>query len=232
VPALTVGFGHKARRGKDTAVQAIIEARGDQYVICRYAFADALKREVNAAAEDAGGMLALFTKLATVGAPLPKGGTLLLPEWVKYDPSPDMTDPLCPLGKQRTLLQWWGSDYRRNACDKFYWVKAIKDTVERENPQVVLVPDMRFQNEFLWVKANNGFTVQLERKGFAALSTNPTHHSENELNGAPYDYTIVVPEGDLAILRLDAVGVFDLIVASLSPQFVGFDFANVQPATV
>jgi len=44
--SIIIGFGHKARNGKDTAVNAIIEARGGQYDIRRYAFADELRSEI------------------------------------------------------------------------------------------------------------------------------------------------------------------------------------------
>lgn len=41
-----IGFGHKARQGKDEAAKAIMEAHGGHLDIRRYGFADALKREV------------------------------------------------------------------------------------------------------------------------------------------------------------------------------------------
>ena len=43
---LVIGFGHKARQGKDTAVQAIIDAKSGEWNVKRYAFADSLKEEV------------------------------------------------------------------------------------------------------------------------------------------------------------------------------------------
>src|SRR5271156_4899474 len=46
---LLIGFGYKARRGKDTAISAILEARSHLRDIRRYAFADALRDEVHAA---------------------------------------------------------------------------------------------------------------------------------------------------------------------------------------
>lgn len=214
---LIIGLGYKARRGKDTAARAIIEARGKQFDIRRYAFADALKREVNTAAETAGGMLALFTQLATHGAPLPNGATLQFPEWVGYDRNADMTDPLCPLGKQRKLLQWWGTDYRRNRCDRFYWVRRLKEQLELEQPQVALLTDLRFQNEFLWVKANGGFTVRVDRAGFTDLSSEG-HTSEHELDGVTFDFNIEVADGSVDELKSDSVTVFDMILNLITPQ--------------
>jgi len=215
---LIVGLGHKARRGKDTATQAIIDAYGAQHDIRRFAFGDALKHEVNAAALQAGGMFNLFQELTLHGAPLPNGKRLTLPDWVKYEANPVLDDPLCPLGKQRTLLQWWGSEYRRNACDKFYWVKALKAVLEVEQPTVALVPDVRFLNEYAWIKANGGFTIRCERTGFPDLETNSNHHSEHELDAVIFDYTITVNEGEVDVLKADAVTVFNMIVHSLTMQ--------------
>ena len=75
IDSVIIGFGFRARSGKDTAVAEIIKQRGllpetstynifknhqERYDIRRYAFADALKREVNAEAVKAGGMENLF----------------------------------------------------------------------------------------------------------------------------------------------------------------------------
>jgi hypothetical protein len=117
---IVISFGHKMRHGKDTAIAAIVANRADKYDVRRYAFANPLKQEVNEGAEKAGGMEQFITQLRS---------THNLPEWVTYDPNPDMSDPLCPLGKQRTLLQWWGTEYRR-ASDSYYWVKKLYRTIQ------------------------------------------------------------------------------------------------------
>ena len=209
---VVVGLGFKARSGKDTAAAAIIKARSADFDVRRYAFADALKREVNAAANEAGGMFALFNDLQVRGAGLPNGKRIQLPEWVKYDPNPDMSDPLCPLGRQRTLLQWWGTEYRR-AVNPFYWVLALEQVVFQERPQFALITDMRFLNEFLWVKHKmSGHTIRFDRVGFSDVNVNPTHASETELERAAFDYTIVAEDGNVSELASDAVTVFDMIV--------------------
>lgn len=211
---LLVAFGHKARRGKDTAVAAILAKHKDNYDIRRYGLGDALKREVNETAEKAGGMFALFTRLAQQG---------VLPSWVKYDPDADMTDPVSPLGKQRTLLQWWGTELRR-AQDSFYWVKKLRDTLRREKPQIALVADLRFFNEMQWVKSESGLTVRLEREGFVDISTSG-HQSECELDahGKLYDYTITASDGDVDEVRRCALWAFDHIIERLkTPDVTGF----------
>lgn len=210
---IVIGLGHKARRGKDTVAKTIIETFGAQYDIRRYAFADELKKEVNEAAEKAGGMLALFLQMYSQ-----------LPEWVVYDKTPDMTDPLCQLGKQRTLLQWWGSELRR-AKDPFYWVKKVKAAIERDKPQVAIITDVRFPNEFMFVKSLDGYMVKVDREGYVDLDTNPAHHSEQQLANAIFDYEITAKEGDLPELKRCAVELFETL---LRDQDITDEVENVK----
>lgn len=215
---LVIGFGHKARRGKDTVAQAIIAARGNEYDIHKHAFADKLKQEVNEAAEQYGSMYGLITELKRQGQ---------IPDWVKYDPEPDMTDPLLPMGKQRTLLQWWGTEFRRKQ-KLGYWVDALFKTLAEQKPQVALITDMRFFNEMYKIKQHTpdrvGFTCRLDRVGFedAPRTTNSIHSSENQLDealidGKQYDFAIEVADGDLDELKRSAVVLFDMIVTALKP---------------
>lgn len=210
---LIIGFGYRARRGKDTCAKAIIEARSGEFDIRRFGFGDALKKEVNRAAEQNGGMLGLFTRMAQV-----------LPSWVTYDPDAPMDDPMCPLGKQRKLLQWWGTEYRR-AEDPFYWVKRMKETLELVSPQIALITDVRFPNEYLWVKANAGVNVKVDRLGYGDLDMNAGHLSENLLNGQLFDIEITAKEGEVDQLRADAVEAFDIIVKACTPQEMVLDIA-------
>lgn len=207
-----IGLGYKARSGKDSAAAAIIEARGGEYDIRRYAFADAVKREVEDAAQRGGG--GMFALYQTIIAHSPKAN-------VQWDPDPDMTDPLCPSGKQRSILQWWGTEFRR-FNDAFYWVRKLKTRVEAEKPQFALITDMRFVNEIAYVKSTGGVTIKVVREGFTGIDlASQQHVSENELRAAEFDYEITVPDGKTEELKADAVQLFDLIVEGLAPH----DFA-------
>jgi hypothetical protein len=218
VSTIVIGFGYAARCGKDTACKTIIEAKAGVYDIRKYGFGDALKEEVNQAATEAGGMFALFNELATVGAPLPGLRRIKIPDWVQFDKDADMTDPLCPLGKHRTLLQWWGTEYRR-AEDPFYWIKKMKERIELDHPEIALISDMRFINEYMWIKSNGGFTVKVERRGFTSVSTNSSHVSEQQLANVVFDYEIQVEDNQLEILKEDSLTVFNMIEQAVNPQF-------------
>jgi len=223
--SVVIGFGYRMRSGKDAAIAEIIAKRGlrprcnepwdgsssrtgvvGDYDIRAYGFADALKQEVTAAALSARGMANLFGEemyfMQTNGNFLP------LPQWVRdgYEENPDMTDPFCPLGKQRTMCQWWGTEYRRS-CDPDYWVKKLAATIAKDKPQVACIRDMRFQNEFKFVK-DNGYTVRVDRDG---LPPND-HASEHQLDEeTDWDY-ILDNNGTLEDFKAGALVVFDDII--------------------
>jgi hypothetical protein len=216
IDSVVIGFGYRARSGKDTAVAEIIKQRGlrtfpqpedpgtERYDIRRYAFADALKREVNAAASAAGGMLNLLT-LASRRYAMCNGYYMDFPDWVVYDPEAPMDDPMCPLGKQRTLLQFWGAEYRR-AQDPDYWVRQLAQTIELEKPQIALVSDLRFPNEMSWIK-QYGETVRVDRAGLPPS----THASETALaDTSDEDWSIILENNStLEEFKLGAVTAFD-----------------------
>ena len=220
---LLIGIGFRARNGKDTVAKEIIKARGGQYDIRKYAFADELKKEYTQAVEfmvvqhnvseqDAVARLCDWAdKLCVqhgykdaIGQPLR----------ISYDPAPDMTDPLCPYGKQRLLLQFWGTEYRRFQ-NPFYWIGKLQTTLDKEKPQVALVTDLRFPNEYWFVKNRmDGVTVKVERYGF---DNGMTHASESKLDGYQFDYELICPDNSLEELKRDAVVLFDAIVSDCVP---------------
>jgi hypothetical protein len=166
-----IGFGYKAQRGKDTACRAIVNTLGDLYNVKHYAFADALREEVNAAAfdrwvQDFPGM-AFDTESAMQH----------LCRWagVTFDPCA-ITSPAYPYGKQRELTQWWGTEYRR-ASDPDYWVKRLAERIEREAPDYAVISDLRFLNE--WNICD--YRVRCDRPGFE-IEMGADHCSEHQLD--------------------------------------------------
>lgn len=193
------------RQGKDTAVQAIIKARNGKYDIRRYGFADAVKEEYTEACKEAGSAWDLMQGMRV---------THNLPDWVQYDFAAPMDDPLCPYGKQRTFLQWWGTEYRR-AQDSCYWVRSLAKKIDKDKPQFALLSDVRFPNEAAFVKLAGGFTVKVTRAGY----TNPSDHpSEHMLDGYEFDFQLNGVDGDRAGLEGLAVSFFDWLVECLDPK--------------
>ena len=202
-----VAFGNRAEQGKDECVKTIIGAysKFHNFTIKRYAFADAVKRESTAAIEAWGGPDGFFRAW---NAGIISRGFPARPAWVVQEPNPPMDDPLCPNGKFRTLLQFWGTQYRR-AQDPSYWVKALSEQLLLEGADWALISDLRFVNEYNWVKAWNGTTIRVIREGHHVASN---HISEWALAAYPFDYTITAPFNDIIHLRCAAMKTFDKIM--------------------
>lgn len=164
---IVIGFGYKARRGKDTAVQVI--CRAFPYLASPYAFADVLREEIRVMQLD---------QYMQDGMPMgewsPSKGMKYLCEWagVHYVPGAE---------KQRALLQWWGTEFRRNQ-DPDYWVKALHKRIARERPTFALISDMRFLNEFNFCH----YRIRMDRLGFE-IDDGQHHISETGLDTLPED---------------------------------------------
>jgi hypothetical protein len=221
IDSVIIAFGCKQRSGKDTAVSEIIKQRGlklpiynmednaanaDRYDIRKYSFADALRREVDAEYRKAGGVEKVFASNYVFPK---KGYVVTLPEWVKYDPNGEVNEQY-PLSKQRTFLQWWGGNYRRGD-DPEYWVRQLEQQIELEKPQIALISDLRYLNEFSFCK-KHGETVKVERIGVEQ----GTHASEIELDSvSPEDWSLILDNnGTLEEFLEGAVVAFDELMVS------------------
>ncbi len=173
---LLIGFGHRARQGKSTAASAVLEACPLETQVHLYAFADALRSEVRTACARFGGQFNLIEQFKESG---------LMPEWVHFE------EP-----KPRSLLQWWGTDYRR-AQDPDYWVKRLRKTLDNHQPEVALITDVRFPNEADAIHAWGGYVVRVIRTTAPDVQVHE-HPSESILDGYHgWDFTLTaanVPE--------------------------------------
>lgn len=212
-----IAFGHKARRGKDTVVKHLIDVYGHKYDIRRYAFADELKREFTAEVE----RISQQENASTIVA------VRYLERWaeVQHDENMAMDDPLCPYGKPRYLLQWWGGDYRRegakgNTPDEFYWVRKLRNRIRDEQPQFALISDLRYKNEAAFVKSESldNRTVRVERHGFD-MGQGSGHASETELDDYGYDAEILVEDGNKEELKRDVIELFQIFLSQWSAQY-------------
>lgn len=221
--ALVIAFGHKARTGKDAAVRAILEEYKGKYDMRRYAFADPLKREVSKLVEEFGDVPSFIRSLQREEQSklnLPDGYCGHQPNdaLLGIDPEEEMDfkDPLCPYGKHRGLLQYWGNMRRRE--NPFYWVDKVDRAIQDDNPTVALISDMRYVNEALMVKFYKGFTVCMKREGIELAAQHANHISETQLDGYCYDFTILSEYDNLPQLRKDAVETFQIIERHVDVQ--------------
>lgn len=158
---LLIGFGYRARQGKNTAAMAMLESCPLDTDVRLYAFADALRQEVRVACARMGGQYALIEGFKESG---------LMPDWVHFE------EP-----KPRSLLQWWGTEYRR-AKHPDYWVSRLRKALDAHQPQVALITDVRFPNEVEAIKSWGGYVVNVTRTTAPDVEVHE-HASEAALDG-------------------------------------------------
>lgn len=230
---LIVGLGNKARHGKDTAGEAvrdyynqrqerarlILGKEADKYIKANwptakiYKWADALYAEVNEWLATEAGQLwlscgsqyATFYNPGHADGPLGDDEPLIeIPERLMPDPNAEKTAQ-APFGKQSKLLQWWGTEYRRNNYGQNYWVKKLVSQVAKESVDIALITDTRFPNEAQAIKDLGGYCVNVTRVNkdgspFVDPSRDPNHLSETALDGWPWDFKMVLPSGSVALI--------------------------------
>jgi hypothetical protein len=216
IHSIIFGFGHRSRSGKDLACDTIIEERGKLYDIKHYSFGQELKREVVANALASGGMLNLFSdglRGEGCGFLQENGNIIALPEWVQYDPEAPMDDPDCPLGKQRTLLQWWGTEYRRSV-NQDYWLNKVALRISREKPEIALISDVRFPNEAYFCQ-KYGEVIKVHRPGMLKdASLSAVHISEAALATFGSWDDIIVNDSTLGVFRERVLFSFDMLLTT------------------
>ena len=64
----------------------------------------------------------------------------------------------------RPLLQAWGTEYRRNLCDPHHWIKSLANRLNGvDSESIVLITDVRFQNEVDFIREQGGVVVRVVR---------------------------------------------------------------------
>jgi hypothetical protein len=157
---ILIGFGYRARQGKNTAALAVLEACPLDCQVHVYAFADALKMEVRKASAQLGGQEALIESFKTAG---------LMP-----------ADVVAEYPKPRPVLQWWGT-WKRSQ-DPRYWIKRLWRTIDDHKPDVAPIADVRYPNEADEIHERGGYVVQVVNTGELDVSVND-HPSEHALDG-------------------------------------------------
>lgn len=118
--------------------------------------------------------------------------------------------------KMPLMLQFWGTDFRREKCSNNYWINKVKCDIDKlinnntNNEHLYFfIPDTRFINEFDFIKTfKNSHTIKINRmitpnKQYIDDSRNPNHSSEIELTNSIFDYTITALNLDELFSKLD-----------------------------
>lgn len=166
--------GHKGA-GKDTVAAILREAHGYQ----RKAWADALKWETYEA----------FGLLLLTGLWSQRYGehghdylvSTSFDAWLAFIDQHKHDSPDSEYGWIRPMLQFWGTEYRRQLCGDDYWTKQL------ELGPGVVVTDCRFPNEAAAVLEAGGALWKIERPGY----TGDGHASETLIDHLPETLTIL-----------------------------------------
>lgn len=190
---MIVGIGHVARVGKDTCAEGLVRDLGFR----RAGFADVLKQlaehadpiiQANAVTNVGIGSGKLKKLVRSVGG---------------WDRAKDMFPPI------REFLQNLG-DGGRTLFGEDFWMDQVLGKIRAD--ERVVIPDVRFMNEFDAIRKLGGKLIRVDRPGHSASG----HVSETELT--------TVPNGDWdAVIQNDA-GVLDLqaaIVETVRPWLRG-----------
>lgn len=76
----------------------------------------------------------------------------------------------------RTMLQWWGTEFRRNFYGDDYWLKRMLEALKEFEPMCsyVFIPDVRFPNELYFVKQHGGFVIRVNRPTESIVDSHPS----------------------------------------------------------
>jgi hypothetical protein len=111
--------------------------------------------------------------------------------------------------KDPLLLQALGTNVFRS-LDPSTWIRCLYWRIHEARPPVVIVPDMRFEDEVEFVKSLGGMTIKISRTNpddspFYAEDRDPNHPSEAELSSyGGWDYAFSAQSGDMKTIRFYA----------------------------
>jgi len=100
----------------------------------------------------------------------------------------------------RPLLQWWGTEFRRNMFKETYWVDKVRERLKQDSKKncAILITDVRFENEArliedfggkLWRVVNPDESL-ISKANIFSMSTY-THASETAIDNYPVSQTVL-----------------------------------------
>jgi len=102
----------------------------------------------------------------------------------------------------RLILQGWGTDFRRKLCGDNYWLlKWEKELLKLPDNTLVIVPDVRFTNEYELIKRIGGHVWKVTRD----VGKIDLHESEQQLKDLEVE-VLIRNDFDLGYLRQTVKG--------------------------
>ena len=187
-----IGFSGRARHGKTEACEAIAKYVATEVRRCHTP--GIAIRHATAAIYDIGN----FVRLYCIG----KGR---LPAVERKDMTKEQLQVLIDVGKEK------------RAEDPDYWLKPMFTAIGADQPDVALIPNLRYWNEVDAVKRANGYVVRVTRMtgtgaDFISPDRNPNDVSETSLYHCwETDFYITVKDGHAELVRKQAVAIYQYL---------------------
>lgn len=123
--------------------------------------------------------------------------------------------PIPELGvSPRELAQFVGTEMFRVHFGADIWIQLLTSKINRPPaPQMVVISDIRFQNELDWIYNNDGYIIHISRPGYNGNVGIAGHASEalQELAFNAHKTHIVVNDSGITELRNEIRKIADLI---------------------
>ena len=136
---------------------------------------------------------------------------------------------------RRLMLQFFGTEMVRDNMHKIlpsigqdFWYQRLAyrlsgeseyDDVKYDESDIVIIPDVRFQNEYNWIVANNGIVIHLTRPKESDIID--THKSEQPIN-------FLIPEASYALVNDGTLEELYLKVDELFDNLPGFNRKTIS----
>lgn len=156
-----VGFTGRAGVGKDTAGSVLVNHLG----FTRFAFADPIKKGIS----------------AMMGWSLDKWSDR---QWKEMDLPNRNYSP-------RFLAQTLGTEWARNIVHRNFWLHATESLIHESLAELVVITDVRFNNEAEWIQRHGGWVIELRRVQAGLVHDTALHISENGVDSALIDFAIM-----------------------------------------
>lgn len=199
---ILVGLGHKARQGKDATAEILNDLYEHTHIIH---WADSLYNEVSDVPEGEN-LIELENGVFRFREPDGSHNTYAagkFPTLLALFEERGITSYSHMTEKDPQILQFWGTEFRRNFTDKNYWVNKTLEILSAyaesnfnaEDLYIVPIADTRFRNEAGAVWKHGGIYVdiiRLQEDGMRLVADDrdPGHPSEVDLDGFIPDYLI------------------------------------------
>lgn len=179
-PEKLIAVSGKRRHGKDS-IGAFLVGKGFK----RYAFADQVRRLLYNTNPAIGVNRSTFQIVFLKNAVDSLG-------WDQVKQMPEVV----------RLQQKIATEGCREIFGEDTWVIALERLLMKENPQKIVITDLRFKNEAEWVRTNGGYVIRVNRPDAEPTpETLASHVSETDLDDWPHFDAIINNDFDLVGLK-------------------------------